>query len=193
VLGALRGLDAETIELRINSQGGDAIDGLAIYNDLRANVAPKNVIITGIAASAASIIAMAGDHIAMADGASIMIHNAWCTVSGNADFLEKVAGELRGCDDAMARIYTARTGIPDAQVRALMDAETLLTAAEAVDLGFADEVIELNAACKKRKAVTAQRRVNPRAMNSEAGAEGTLGLAAGLRSLAREIRRFPRD
>lgn len=184
ILGNLRKVGADTIELRINSQGGDSFDGIAVYNDLRANKAKKNVVITGIAASAASIIAMAGDHIAIADGAQILIHNAWCTVSGDAGFLERTAAGLRANSEAMVRIYSARTGIPADEIRALMDNEVLLTAQEAVDLGFADEVIGVG----EQRIVRQAARMAPRQVARRMTLASDQNEVRELRRLAAEIR-----
>ncbi len=181
ILGGLRGIEAETLEIRINSQGGNAWDGLAIYNDLCSLSCAREVVITGIAGSAASIIAMAGDTIKMHDTAQFFIHQAWLEAAGNADFLEQLARELRTTDSAMARIYAARTGIPEDEIRVLMRAETLLSAQEAFDLGFCDEIIGLGGA-------QAKRRPAPRARQSSSERAAVAQLATGLRTLATQIR-----
>jgi ATP-dependent protease ClpP protease subunit len=191
VLGVLRATDVASIEVRISSRGGDAWDGLAIYNDLRSIPARCDVIITGIAGSAASIIAMAGATIRMEETAQIFIHNAWVECAGNAKYLEKLAAELHQTDTSMARIYAARTGIPEDQIRALMDAETLLTAAEALDLGFCDKIIRLDCTPKavrsqnQPQAATCKRRLQAASLTVDSGraADDLLDIAAGLRSL----------
>jgi ATP-dependent Clp protease, protease subunit len=192
VLGALRSADVETIEIRINSQGGNAWDGLAIYNDLRLMTAARDVLITGIAGSAASIIAMAGDTICMADGAFIFIHNSWIDGAGDASFHEQIAAELRQADAAMSRIYAARTGIPEDQIRALMAAETLLTSAEALDLGFCDEIISLDGSPNASAALRQPHSAVVQPQSSGRAADDLLDIAAGLRSLV-DIRRSKRD
>lgn len=132
--------DISEINVSINSPGGSVFDGLAIYNALRAHAATVNVRVMGVAASAASFIAMAGDKIVMPENAFMMVHNPMGGVFGNAqemrdwaDTLDKIAASLIG-------IYVARTGKSEDEVKALLDAETWMTATEAKALGFADEV-----------------------------------------------------
>lgn len=131
--------DATTINVYINSPGGDVFEATAIYNTLKQHPAPVNVYIQGLAASAASYIAMAGDNITMGEGTFMMIHNAWTVAAGNAQdmrnqalFLDKIDGEIAG-------IYARRTGMEMKQVQKLMRDETWMTAEEAVNLRFADK------------------------------------------------------
>lgn len=134
----LAGVKTPGILLKINSPGGSVFDGIAIYNDLLAHPAKIRVSITGLAASAASIIAMAGDEIEIAKNAYVMIHNAWVMAIGNKNALLEVADFLDGIDQALAETYAARTGLPEKKILNMMDAETWLRGADAVDLGFAD-------------------------------------------------------
>jgi ATP-dependent protease ClpP protease subunit len=134
---ALRDVKTPNIRLRINSPGGDVFDGIAIYNALRAHPAKKTVHIDGLAASIASVIAMAGDEIVMADSAFMMIHDSWGMAIGNADELRALANTLEQIDGTIADIYRARTGKKADELRAMMDAETWMTASQAVDLKFA--------------------------------------------------------
>jgi ATP-dependent protease ClpP protease subunit len=125
------------ITLRINSPGGDVFDGIAIYNDLLAYDGKVKVEVVGLAASIASIIAMAGDEITIAENAFFMIHNAWTIGVGNRHDFSDVVGTLTKIDDALARTYAARTNTGIRQIKTWMDDETWLTAKEAVDAGFA--------------------------------------------------------
>lgn len=125
------------IALRINSPGGDAFEGVAILNLLRSLGKPVDVFVDGIAASAASIIAMAGDTITMGSGAMMMIHNAWSVVAGNAQQLTKEAVTLAAVDQSIAQTYVDRTGQPLATVKSMMDEETWMGADECVEKGFA--------------------------------------------------------
>lgn len=125
------------ITLRINSPGGDVFDGIAIYNDLLAYDGKVKVEVVGLAASIASIIAMAGDEITIADNAMFMIHNAWTIGVGNRHDFSDVAATLTKIDDALARTYAARTTTGIRSIKQMMDDETWLTAKEAVDAGFA--------------------------------------------------------
>jgi ATP-dependent protease ClpP protease subunit len=127
--------------VRINSPGGDVFDGIAIANDLRAHPGNVRVEITGLAASAASIIAMAGDEIAMAENSFLMIHNASGLVVGTRHDMRALADVLQKIDAELARAYASRTGISTREVARMMDAETWIAATEAKDRGFADEII----------------------------------------------------
>ena len=136
--------EVDQIDLRINSDGGEVMEGLAIYNLLRRHPARIEVVVDGIAASMASVIAMAGDHIAMNRGAMIMIHDPESLGGGNAAQLEKRAELLREMANELAGIYAARTRQPRDSIHEMMAVETWLGAGRAVALGFADE--ELDAA-----------------------------------------------
>ncbi len=133
------------ISVRINSPGGDAFEGVAIYNVLRATKVPIQVFVDGIAASAASVIAMAGDSITMGYGAMLMIHNAFCSCVGFADDMRKMADTLDRVSVTIGEVYVARTGQSAAEVKALMDAETWLGGEQALELGFCTAVGEADA------------------------------------------------
>jgi ATP-dependent protease ClpP protease subunit len=128
--------------LRINSPGGDVFDGIAIFNDLVAHKGKVNVQVSGIAASIASVIAMAGDSIEIAPNAFFMIHDAWTFALGNRHDMEAAAGVLGQIDEAIARTYVSRAQVGIRAVRDMMDAETWLSASDAVDKGFADKLID---------------------------------------------------
>lgn len=132
---------ASEIRLRINSPGGDVWDGMAIYNMLVQHPAKVRVQIDGVAASMASVIAMAGDEIAMAEGAMMMIHDPWTMAAGNAGELRKAADVLDKWGANGAAIYAARSGKTPEKMRQLMLEETWLTAAEAKKLGLVTSVI----------------------------------------------------
>lgn len=131
---------AGDITLRINSPGGDVFDGIAIYNDLLAYDGKVKVEIVGLAASIASIIAMAGDEITIADNAMVMIHNAWTIGVGNRHDFADVAATLTKIDDALARTYAARTTTGIRAIKQMMDDETWLSAKEAKEAGFVTAV-----------------------------------------------------
>lgn len=126
------------IRLRINSPGGDVFDGIAIYNDLVDHPGKIQVEIPGLAASAASIIAMAGDSIEIAESAFLMIHNAWGLAIGNRHDMASLADLLASIDKSLAGIYVARTGIGIRAITQMMDDETWLVGKDAVEQGFAD-------------------------------------------------------
>jgi ATP-dependent Clp protease protease subunit len=135
---ALRSIGNKNVKVQINSPGGDVFEGIAIYNLLRAHPAKVTVEIMGWAASAASIIAMAGDEIRMGPGTFLMIHNAWGVVVGNRHDLRTSADVLEGIDQGLVDIYAARASIDRKAIEKLMDAETFMGPTEAVDKGFAD-------------------------------------------------------
>lgn len=130
------------INLRINSYGGDVFDGLAIYRLLAEHTATVISHIDGVAASIASVIAMAGSEIRIGEAAQIMIHEAWGVAMGNAEDLRRTADRLETINGSISDIYVARTGNTTSKVRDWMTAETWLVGREAVDNGFADSVVE---------------------------------------------------
>lgn len=138
---ALDTIHSPRITLNINSPGGDVFDGIAIYNDLVSHPASVHVSVRGLAASAASLIAMAGDEIEIADTGFIMIHNAWTIALGDAHEMTETAKMLAKVDTQLAKTYAARTGIDVKDVRALMDAETWLDSGDALEKGFVDRVL----------------------------------------------------
>lgn len=131
-----------SISVRINSPGGDAFEGVAVYNLLRAQKKPVNVFIDGIAASAASIIAMAGDNITMGCNTMMMIHNAWSVAMGDADDMRKMADTLDKVSAAVAQTYIDRAGMSAQDVKTMMDAESWLGAQECIDKGLATAIAE---------------------------------------------------
>lgn len=128
------------LTLRINSPGGDVFDGYAIYNMLRARTAPVNVVVDGIAASAASFIAMAGTTISMGEPSMLMIHNCWGLCIGDRNDMLDMAATQEKIDGQIAAIYAARAGKPVADMAAVMNAETWYTSNEAKDAGLCDTI-----------------------------------------------------
>lgn len=139
----------KSIDLRINSPGGSVFEGVTIYNVLKSHKARKTVYIDGLAASIASVVAMAGDEILMADNALMMIHDPWGMMVGTADEMRAEADVLDTVRSILVDTYAKRTKQDKDKIAKLMSEETWMTAAEAVDLGFADGVSEeaLMAAC----------------------------------------------
>lgn len=138
----LRAISADVIHLRINSPGGSVFAARAIEQSLREHKARVVVHIDGLAASAATFIAMAGDEIIMSKGALFMIHKAWTIAYGNADDLLNTATLLDKIDGTLTQTYADRTGQKTDQVAEWMAAETWFTADEAVANGFADSVAD---------------------------------------------------
>jgi ATP-dependent protease ClpP protease subunit len=141
------------VELHIHSPGGDAFDGIALYNAFRdhdRNKGPVAVEIDGLAASAASVLAMAGRRVKMRPGAQLMIHDAWGMTIGPADEQRRMAEDLDRTSDAIAEIYAARAGGEPKAWREAMRAETWYRGAEAVEAGLADEIETSREAAKNR-------------------------------------------
>lgn len=128
------------LTLHINSPGGGVADGFAIYTALDRHPAKVNVTIDGVAASIASMIAMAGDHVEMPENALLMIHDPAGLVAGTSSDMRKTADVLDKMRLGMIRAYSSKSKLPDAKIINLMEAETWMTAQEAKDLGFADAV-----------------------------------------------------
>lgn len=130
--------DAKQINVIINSPGGDVFEANTIYNTLKSHPAPVNVEIRGLAASAAGIIAMAGDTITMGEGSYLMVHNAWTVAQGNASQLRDTAVFLDRIDADLTGILAGRSGNTVDQMKKWMSEETWFTADEAIAAGFAD-------------------------------------------------------
>ncbi len=139
----LRGIGASRdLTVNLNSPGGDFFEGVAIYNLLRQHQAKVTVNVMGLAASAASVIAMAGDEINMGEGSFLMIHNAWCVAMGNRHDMLAASEQLAPFDNAMAEVYAARAGITVKAAAKLMDAESWIGATQAIEQGFATGMME---------------------------------------------------
>jgi ATP-dependent Clp protease, protease subunit len=167
IAGALRQIGHRPVTVQINSPGGDYYEGIAVYNLLRGHSQPVTVEVLGIAASAASIIAMAGGTIKIARNAEVMIHRAHSIALGDAETMAQAADFLTQIDAAMAATYAQRAGLPVAQVEAMMSAETYMPSAQAIDLGFADALLDRDAA--------------PKMQSQRAGAQSKRDLEAQLR------------
>ena len=128
------------LDVYINSPGGDVFAGYAIYHMLRRHPARVTVHVDGLAASAASVVAMAGDRIVMPAASMMMVHRAWTLACGDAARLLDIAAELERVDAQLAQLYADRTGKAIEDIEALMAAETWMTGAEALEMGFCDEV-----------------------------------------------------
>ena len=130
----------DEINVHLNSYGGDLFEGIAIKNFLLNRPEKINVYIDGIAASAASVIAMAGDHIVMPSDAQMMIHNPWTYTMGNAKELRKTADDLDKAQTSLEKSYLNRFKGTEDELKTLLDEETYLTADEAVLFGLADKI-----------------------------------------------------
>lgn len=142
IAAALRRIGQRDVTVVINSPGGDYFEGLAIYNALREHPARVTVKILGIAASAASVIAMAGDEVQIARAGFLMIHNTWVVAAGDRHAMREVADWLEPFDAAAVDIYAARTGLKPEALGKMLDRETWIGGAQAVDEGFADRLLD---------------------------------------------------
>lgn len=145
IAAALRNIGERDVIVSINSPGGDFFEGISIYNLLREHPAKVTVRVPGLAASAASIIAMAGDEIQVAKAGFLMIHNSWSVVMGNRHDLEDAIAILEPFDAAMAQVYADRSGAPLSKIEKMMDKDTWLSGVAAVDLGLADSLLPADA------------------------------------------------
>ncbi|MBD1590191.1 head maturation protease, ClpP-related [Pseudomonas typographi] len=145
---ALRTIGDKPVTVYINSPGGDMFEGIAIYNRLREHTQAVTTKVLGMAASAASIVYLAGAERQVASSAFLMIHNCWTLLAGNRHYLRDIADDMEEFDSAMADLYAETSGQPVADVAEMMDDETFIRGKRAVELGLAtglltaDEVVE---------------------------------------------------
>lgn len=136
----IAGLDVETINVHINSCGGEVSEGLAIYNSLKNHKAKIRTYCDGFAASIASVVFMAGDERVMSNASALMIHNAWSYAQGNANDFRKEADDLEKITQLSVNAYMEHASITEEKIKELMDEETWLLPSEALEYGFATTV-----------------------------------------------------
>ena len=137
---ALAEADGGPMTIRLNSEGGNVIDGLACYNLLRSYDGETTVVIDGMALSIASLVVCGADKVQMAENAWLMVHNPHNQVAGDGDDLRDMAGLLDGMTSQLATVYAAKSKKPKEEILRLMDAETWMTGPQALKAGFVDEV-----------------------------------------------------
>lgn len=137
----LSNANGQDITVEIASNGGDVFAGSEIYSALKGYSGKVIVNILGLAASIASVVAMAGDEVNIAPTAQIMIHQAWSSVDGNADDMEHQSDVLQQIDQSIINAYEAKTGLNRDELLRMMSNETWLTAQNAVDKHFADGIM----------------------------------------------------
>lgn len=157
ISAALRSLDGADVVVNINSPGGDVFEGLAIYNLLREYKGHVTVRVLGVAASAASFIAMAADEIQIARAGFFMIHNAWTGVWGNRNDLRETADFLEQIDDTIADIYHVKSGLSMDELKADMDKERWINGRDAIDSGFADAFLPSDVVVEDTKNFTKEK------------------------------------
>ena len=173
IAAQLRAIGDRPVEVQINSPGGDMFEGLAIYNVLREHPQAITVKVMGMAASAASIITMAGDTIEIGAASFIMIHNCWVIAIGNRHDMKATAEFLAPFDAAMTDVYAARTSQSAADVAGWMDAETYMSGSQAIERGFADGLLAADAMKTDSAAKSQDRTLNElRAMELSLCASG---------------------
>jgi ATP-dependent Clp protease protease subunit len=160
VSAQLRAIGDRPVEVQINSPGGDMFEGIAIYNVLREHPQNITVKVMGMAASAASIVAMAGDRVEIGAASFIMIHNCWVMAIGNRHDMAETAQWLEPFDAAMREVYSARTGQKAEEVGKWMDAETYMSGSTAIDRGFADALLPSDQVKQDDKTKADDRKVN---------------------------------
>ena len=166
----LKAFEHGDITVRIHSWGGDAFDGLAIMNALRAHEGHVTCVVEGVCASAASVIAVGGaDTLIMRPNAELMIHDAWALVDGNADELTRLAGQLSKLSDEYAAVYARKAGGDPAVWREAMRLESWFTAEEAVMVGLADRVEDGRETADVQELVGAMAKARHYTSRAEAG------------------------
>lgn len=160
VANQLRAIGDRPVEVQINSPGGDMFEGIAIYNVLREHPQSVTIKIMGMAASAASVIAMAGDTVEIGAASFLMIHNCWVLAMGNRHDMRETADFLEPFDAAMVDVYAARSGQKAADIGKWMDAETFMSGSMAIERGFADALLASDQMTTDEKAQAADRQVN---------------------------------
>ena len=140
---ALKSISSDHIEVHINSPGGDAFDGIAIYNQLKNHPATITVYVDGLAASAASIIAMAADELIMNTGSMLMIHEASILTWGTKKEIKAALNALEGLDKSLADIYMTRFKGERSEIETFIENETWFTVDEAIAVGLADKANEV--------------------------------------------------
>jgi ATP-dependent protease ClpP protease subunit len=141
ISAALRSIGDKPVTVQINSPGGLYDDGLAIYNLLRLHPAKVTTQVVGMAASAASVIAMAGDEIQVAKAGHLMIHNTQWVAIGDRHVMLEAAEAMATFDTTAVQLYADRSGLDPKVIARMMDEETFMSGEEAVELGFADALL----------------------------------------------------
>ncbi|MBC6973053.1 Clp protease ClpP [Bacillus sp. Xin] len=139
---ALKNVKSDTVTIHLNSGGGDVFDGIAIYNQLKNHSSKVVIHVDGLAASAASLIAMAADELIMNTGSMLMIHEASTWAWGTKSDIQKTLNALEGIDKSIADIYMTRFEGERSEIETMIENETWFTASEAVEIGLADKVNE---------------------------------------------------
>ena len=142
IMTKLEEFDGNDIKIVINSPGGDMFEGIAIMNALKQYQGKVHADVIGLAASAASVVMMGCDTVRIAESGFVMIHNCWTVAAGDRKEFARMSEYLSPFDDSMANLYSQRTGIDKAEIAEMMDKETFLSGANAIEKGFADALLD---------------------------------------------------
>jgi ATP-dependent protease ClpP protease subunit len=163
IAAALRRIGQRAVTVNVNSPGGDFFEGIGIYELLRQHPAKVTVQVMGLAASAASVIAMAGDEVLISEVGFMMVHNAWAIAIGNRHDMRAAADTLEPFDQAMANLYARRAGVDLEEAEGWMNRETWFNGGQAVDSGLADGLLppaEIEESQADTRAVAAVRKTD---------------------------------
>jgi ATP-dependent Clp protease protease subunit len=152
----LDGIDVDTINVYINSYGGEVAEGLAIYNALKRHKAKIKTFCDGFAASIASVIFMAGDERIMSNASLLFIHNAWTSTYGNANELRKQADDLETMTQASVNTYMSCVNITEEELKVMLDAETWIAPQDALTMGFSTSIINENVSKNPNQSIKKQ-------------------------------------
>lgn len=150
----LKNANNKPLNIHINSNGGEVFEGFTIYNLIKGYSGQTTVYVDGLAASIASVIALAGDKVIMNKASMFMIHNASGGCYGNAEEMKKVVEALEKINSVIKDIYVAKTGLSIEKLTELMDNETFMTPSECLEYGFCDEVIDEEPTSQSQKITT---------------------------------------
>lgn len=190
VADKLRAAGDRDVVVNINSPGGDFFEGLSIYNLLRVHKGSVTVRVMGMAASAASVIAMAGDRIEIARAGFLMIHNVWVFAVGDRHDLTAIADQLAAFDEVAADLYARRSGVDQVEIAGMLDRETWISGAKAVESGFADALLSSDLVGVNAAALDARDKIRAIAKMEGAMARGGLPRSER-RHLIKEITSTP--
>lgn len=179
----IEGLEVDRINVYINSYGGEVAEGLAIYNALRRHKAKIKTVCDGFACSAASVVFMAGDERVMSNASLLMIHNAWMLAMGDQNDLRKNADDLEIINAATIQAYLNHVNISDDKLREMMDAETWISAADALEMGFATAVVNPATTDKAAASLRQRQQIRDAILNRQSQ-PGTLDMEALAKRLA---------
>lgn len=164
----IAGLEVDTINVYINSYGGEVAEGLAIYTNLRRHKAKVKTYCDGFACSAASVVFMGGDERIMSNASLLMIHNAWIYTAGDQNQLRKDADDLETITQGSVNAYLNHISIEEDELKALMDKQTWISPADALEMGFATSVVA--PAEKKAASQSARKHVMEMVINAQLSA-----------------------